>query len=196
MGSDYRKFLLNFTQLFFPSGQFSFNNAQWTQRNPERHERHAGRGAGLDAARHSERREPEPQPRSRPRAARTSAATCRTTGSSRRNLTRQPRPALRVRRAAHGALQPPELLRSRRAVAARGPGAGQRVLRPVAAQGRGGVRRRRATAARSTPTTTTSARASGFAWNCRREDGRRGRPTASSTCRRTCRPPATRAPPA
>ena len=34
MGTDYRKFLLNFTQLFFPSGQFSFNNAQWTQRNP------------------------------------------------------------------------------------------------------------------------------------------------------------------
>ena len=34
MGADYRKFLLNFTQLFFPSGQFSFNNAQWTQRNP------------------------------------------------------------------------------------------------------------------------------------------------------------------
>jgi outer membrane receptor protein involved in Fe transport len=34
VGADYRKFLLNFTQLFFPSGQFSFNNAQWTQRNP------------------------------------------------------------------------------------------------------------------------------------------------------------------
>ena len=34
MGGDYRKFFLNFTQLFFPSGQISFNNAQWTQRNP------------------------------------------------------------------------------------------------------------------------------------------------------------------
>ena len=34
MGSDFRVFQLNFTQLFFPSGQFSFNNAQWTQRNP------------------------------------------------------------------------------------------------------------------------------------------------------------------
>jgi hypothetical protein len=34
MGADYRKFLLNFTQLFFPAGQFAFNNAQWTQRNP------------------------------------------------------------------------------------------------------------------------------------------------------------------
>lgn len=34
IGTDYRKFLLNFTQLFYPSGQFSFNNAQWTQRNP------------------------------------------------------------------------------------------------------------------------------------------------------------------
>ena len=34
VGADYRKFLLNFTQLFFPSGQFAFNNAQWTQRNP------------------------------------------------------------------------------------------------------------------------------------------------------------------
>jgi hypothetical protein len=34
MGADYRKFMLNFTQLFFPSGQFAFNNAQWTQRNP------------------------------------------------------------------------------------------------------------------------------------------------------------------
>ena len=34
MGSDVRVFQLNFTQLFFPSGQFSFNNAQWTQRNP------------------------------------------------------------------------------------------------------------------------------------------------------------------
>ena len=34
MGTDFRVFQLNFTQLFFPSGQFSFNNAQWTQRNP------------------------------------------------------------------------------------------------------------------------------------------------------------------
>ena len=34
VGMDYRKFLLNFTQLFFPSGQYGFNNAQWTQRNP------------------------------------------------------------------------------------------------------------------------------------------------------------------
>lgn len=34
IGSDYRKFFLNFTQLFYPSGQFAFNNAQWTQRNP------------------------------------------------------------------------------------------------------------------------------------------------------------------
>ena len=34
MGADYRKFMLNFTQLFYPAGQFSFNNAQWTQRNP------------------------------------------------------------------------------------------------------------------------------------------------------------------
>jgi Carboxypeptidase regulatory-like domain/TonB dependent receptor len=34
MGMDYRKFLLNFLQLFFPSGQYGFNNAQWTQRNP------------------------------------------------------------------------------------------------------------------------------------------------------------------
>ena len=25
-GADYRKFLLNFTQLFFPAGQFSFGN--------------------------------------------------------------------------------------------------------------------------------------------------------------------------
>jgi len=33
-GMDYRKFLLNFTQLFFPSGQYGFGNAQWTQRNP------------------------------------------------------------------------------------------------------------------------------------------------------------------
>jgi hypothetical protein len=34
VGVDYRKFLLNFTQLFFPSGQYGFNNAQWTQRDP------------------------------------------------------------------------------------------------------------------------------------------------------------------
>jgi hypothetical protein len=34
VGGDYRKFFLNFTQLFFPSGQFAFSNAQWTQRNP------------------------------------------------------------------------------------------------------------------------------------------------------------------
>jgi hypothetical protein len=34
MGMDYRKFFLNFLQLFFPSGQYGFNNAQWTQRNP------------------------------------------------------------------------------------------------------------------------------------------------------------------
>jgi hypothetical protein len=33
-GMDYRKFLLNFTQLFFPAGQYAFSNAQWTQRNP------------------------------------------------------------------------------------------------------------------------------------------------------------------
>jgi hypothetical protein len=33
-GVDYRKFLLNFTQLFFPAGQYGFNNAQWTQRDP------------------------------------------------------------------------------------------------------------------------------------------------------------------
>jgi hypothetical protein len=33
-GMDYRKFFLNFLQLFFPSGQYSFGNAQWTQRNP------------------------------------------------------------------------------------------------------------------------------------------------------------------
>lgn len=33
-GMDYRKFLLNFLQLFFPSGQYGFGNAQWTQRNP------------------------------------------------------------------------------------------------------------------------------------------------------------------
>jgi Carboxypeptidase regulatory-like domain len=33
-GLDYRKFFLNFLQLFFPSGQYGFNNAQWTQRNP------------------------------------------------------------------------------------------------------------------------------------------------------------------
>src|SRR5262245_44719119 len=33
-GMDYRKFFLNFLQLFFPSGQYGFNNAQWTQRNP------------------------------------------------------------------------------------------------------------------------------------------------------------------
>jgi hypothetical protein len=33
-GMDYRKFMLNFLQLFFPSGQYGFSNAQWTQRNP------------------------------------------------------------------------------------------------------------------------------------------------------------------
>ena len=33
-GMDYRKFMLNFTQLFFPSGQYGFGNAQWTQRDP------------------------------------------------------------------------------------------------------------------------------------------------------------------
>ena len=33
-GMDYRKFMLNFTQLFFPSGQYGFSNAQWTQRDP------------------------------------------------------------------------------------------------------------------------------------------------------------------
>ena len=31
---DYRKFFLNFLQLFFPAGQYGFDNAQWTQRNP------------------------------------------------------------------------------------------------------------------------------------------------------------------
>lgn len=34
LGMDYRKFFLNFLQLFFPSGQYGFGNAQWTQRNP------------------------------------------------------------------------------------------------------------------------------------------------------------------
>jgi hypothetical protein len=33
-GLDYRKFFLNFLQLFFPSGQYGFSNAQWTQRDP------------------------------------------------------------------------------------------------------------------------------------------------------------------
>ena len=33
-GMDYRKFMLNFTQLFFPAGQCGFSNAQWTQRDP------------------------------------------------------------------------------------------------------------------------------------------------------------------
>jgi hypothetical protein len=33
-GMDYRKFFLNFLQLFFPSGQYGFGNAQWTQQNP------------------------------------------------------------------------------------------------------------------------------------------------------------------
>ena len=33
-GMDYRKFMLNFTQLFFPAGQYGFSNAQWTQRDP------------------------------------------------------------------------------------------------------------------------------------------------------------------
>ena len=33
-GMDYRKFFLNFLQLFFPAGQYGFDNAQWTQRNP------------------------------------------------------------------------------------------------------------------------------------------------------------------
>ena len=49
---------------------------------PERLERHAGGGAGLDAARDSQQREPEPQPRSRVVERVLSAATCRTTGSS------------------------------------------------------------------------------------------------------------------
>jgi hypothetical protein len=33
-GMDYRKYMLNFLQLFFPAGQYGFSNAQWTQRNP------------------------------------------------------------------------------------------------------------------------------------------------------------------
>ena len=33
-GMDYRKFFLNFLQLFFPAGQYGFDNAAWTQRNP------------------------------------------------------------------------------------------------------------------------------------------------------------------
>jgi hypothetical protein len=33
-GMDYRKFFLNFLQLFFPAGQYGFDNATWTQRNP------------------------------------------------------------------------------------------------------------------------------------------------------------------
>ena len=83
IGSDYRKFLLNFTQLFFPSGQFAFNNAQWTQRNPERVERHAGSRAGLDAARHPDQRQHEPQSGSRVVQRVLVAATCRMTGGSR-----------------------------------------------------------------------------------------------------------------
>ncbi len=60
-GMDYRKFLLNFTQLFFPAGQYGFNNAQWTQRDPERHQLDAGIRPGIDAARHPELRPNQPQ---------------------------------------------------------------------------------------------------------------------------------------
>ena len=65
IGADYRKFLLNFTQLFFPSGQFAFNNAQWTQRNPNITSGTEGAALASMLLGHSERREPEPQPGSR-----------------------------------------------------------------------------------------------------------------------------------
>ena len=161
MGSDYRKFLLNFTQLFFPSGQFAFNNAQWTQRNPNVTSGTQGAAlasmllgipSGVNLSHN-------PSPASSQlvlvglRAGRLEA---------RAQPDGQPRAALRIRRAAHRALQSPELLRSRSAVAARGRRAGAT---------RSSIRRSSrarwcswttTTAARWTPTTTTSARASGW----------------------------------
>ena len=81
IGGDYRKFLLNFTQLFFPSGQFAFSNAQWTQRNPNVSS--GTQGAALASMLlgipSSVNLSHNPDPAS---SSRMSVATCRTTGSS------------------------------------------------------------------------------------------------------------------
>ena len=60
-GMDYRKFFLNFLQLFFPSGQYGFNNAAMDAAQSQRHQLDAGIRAGVDAARHPELRPDEPQ---------------------------------------------------------------------------------------------------------------------------------------
>ena len=159
---------------------------------PQRDQRHAGRGAGLDAARRPERLQPEPQPGpglGQLLLRRLPAGRL----EDRPQLHHQPGPALRVRRAPDGALQPPRLLRRRRALASGGGRAGEPLLRSVAAEGRGGVHRRE-----QPPAGRHRLRQHQPAPRLRLELRARRRwsaaATASSTCRRTCRRPATPAP--
>ena len=170
-GMDYRKFMLNFLQLFFPAGQYGFDNAQWTQRNPNvtsstqgfalasmllgipsfgqiSHNPDAGVVELLLGLLHSGRLE------------------------ALEETDRQSRTALRVRHAADRAVQSSQLLRLRRAIAYRQPGAGQPVLQPVGARAARWCSSTRTTAGRSRPIATTSGRAIGVVLQRLGEDRR------------------------
>ena len=133
MGADYRKFLLNFTQLFFPSGQFSFSNAQWTQRNPN--VTSGTQGAALASMLlgipSSVNLSHNPDPASSSWLL--SAATCRTTGRSRATSPSTSACATSSTSPRTERFNRLSLLRPGRAVAARRRRPGQPVLRSVAA---------------------------------------------------------------
>ena len=61
-GMDYRKFLLNFLQLYFPSGQSQFRQRAMDAAQSECQQRDGRFRAGVDAAWHTEQRPDQPQP--------------------------------------------------------------------------------------------------------------------------------------